>query len=199
MHRRVPPIPPCDVLFHCGDMSNRGEFSIYADLNRWLTTVPATHVVIVPGNHDTTFESDEDVSRHFFTRPNTTILIDQGAVVAGLKVWGSPVTKRFYDWAFNRDPGEDIQRHWDRIPPGLDVLVTHGPAMGHGSTVAGEDVGCPQLLETVVRAKPRIHAYGHIHEGAGTYTVKETGTISINAAFLDGRYRPRNPPVVIDL
>lgn len=198
-HHWIDNVPECDILFHCGDMSNRGEYSIYENLNTWLKRVPAKHVVLVPGNHDLTFESDPEEARAFFTRPNTHILINQGTVIEGLKIWGSPTTRRFFDWAFMKDPGPSIQAVWDKIPDGIDVLVTHGPAFGYGGTVRGEDVGCPQLFDAVLRIKPKIHAYGHIHEGAGSYVVKETGTISVNAAFMDGNYRPRHAPTVVEL
>lgn len=209
-------VPECDVFFHCGDMSGRGEYSIYDDLVIWIEkNDPAANYVFIPGNHDVTFESDEETARSFFDRPNVRVLIDQGCVIDGLKVWGSPWTLRFYDWAFNADRGDQIQKHWNKIPQDIDVLLTHGPAYGYGDFIPGRrmspfdapgvterngglHVGCSQLLARLTDVSPRIHAYGHIHEGAGVSTIIETGTLSVNAAFLDGRYRIARQPTVVD-
>ena len=34
-------------------------------------------------------------------------------------------------------------------------------------TDTGEQVGCDHLLRAVTRCKPRLHCFGHIHEGWG--------------------------------
>ena len=50
--------------------------------------------------------------------------------IDGIKIWGSPITPYFYGWAYNRNRGEEIKKHWDLIPDDIDILVTHGPAFG---------------------------------------------------------------------
>jgi hypothetical protein len=42
-----------------------------------------------------------------------------------------------------------------------------------------------------------VHAFGHIHEGAGT-DVRD-GVTYVNASICDERYRPVNPARVVDL
>ena len=47
-------------------------------------------------------------------------------------------------------------------------MLTHGPPQGVlDETVVGEKVGCDHLLRAVTRCKPRLHCFGHIHEGWG--------------------------------
>lgn len=48
-------------------------------------------------------------------------------------------------------------------------MLTHGPPKNILDKVAyGENnVGCPHLRKAVERCKPRIHCFGHIHEGWG--------------------------------
>jgi hypothetical protein len=47
-------------------------------------------------------------------------------------------------------------------------MMTHGPPMGLlDATHTGEHVGCEHLLRAVRRCKPRLHCFGHIHEGWG--------------------------------
>ena len=39
-------------------------------------------------------------------------------------------TPEFCDWAFMKARGEPIQEIWNKIPDGIDILVTHGPPLG---------------------------------------------------------------------
>ncbi|MEJ1271424.1 metallophosphoesterase domain containing 1 [Cricetulus griseus] len=59
-------------------------------------------------------------------------------------------------------------------------------------------VGCVELLNTVQRrVQPRLHVFGHIHEG---YGVMADGTTTyVNASVCTVNYQPVNPPIVIDL
>ncbi|KAF4552024.1 Calcineurin-like phosphoesterase-like protein 1 [Elsinoe fawcettii] len=110
-----------------------------------------------------------------------------------LKVWASPYQPEFCDWAFpygrNEDrfnsPGYSLsdatniamnpvdQNSRDdkpgRIPVGdIDIMMTHGPPYGRlDLTLRGPKVGCPHLLAAVSQVRPRLHCFGHIHEGWG--------------------------------
>jgi Icc-related predicted phosphoesterase len=53
------------------------------------------------------------------------------------------------------------------------------------------------LLKTVEKIKPRIHAFGHIHEAYGT--IKIDKTLFVNACNLNEKYKLTNPPIDIDL
>ena len=56
----------------------------------------------------------------------------------------------------------------------------------------------PIDLRQVVEARPpRLHVFGHIHEGYGV--VEKPGTTYVNASICDSRYAPSNRPIVIDL
>ena len=73
----------------------------------------------------------------------------------------------FYGWAFNLPRGGACQAKWDLIPDKVDVLMTHGPPLGHGDTLqSGGRSGCVNLLHTIQqRVQPKYHIFGHIHEG----------------------------------
>jgi Icc-related predicted phosphoesterase len=62
---------------------------------------------------------------------------------------------------------------------------------------AGEHVGCEALLAALERVRPRLHVFGHIHEGYGQE--RRDGTLFVNAANCDRGYRPVNAPIVVDL
>ena len=122
-------------------------------------------------------------------------LDDSGCEIEGIRFWGSPITPEFCNWAFMREP-RDIGRHWDAIPDDTDVLITHGPP--HGILDQCPDsVGCEQLLEAVKRVGPKVHAFGHIHEGHGI--LEKDGTTFVNASIMDGRYRPVNAPIGVEV
>jgi len=44
---------------------------------------------------------------------------------------------------------------------------------------------------------PRLHVFGHIHDGYGT--AFSGPTLMVNASTCDEAYRPVNRPVVVDL
>ena len=54
-----------------------------------------------------------------------------------------------------------------------------------------------ELRATVETLAPRVHVFGHIHEGYGQ--VRERDTLYVNASCCDRRYRPVNAPIVVDL
>ena len=92
-------------------------------------------------------------------------------------------------------------KHWNLIPHGTDVLITHGPPKGHGDLTANhwgnESVGCEDLLYRINDVKPKISIFGHIHNGYGITT---NGVTSFhNVSICDEEYSPVNEPHVIEL
>lgn len=62
------------------------------------------------------------------------------------------------------------------------------------------------LMRALERMKAKMHCFGHIHEGAGTSTLKwgdGRETMLVNAAIMGGKDdaidRPTNMPIVFDL
>lgn len=47
------------------------------------------------------------------------------------------------------------------------------------------------------RIKPRLHIFGHIHEGYGQ--VEVNGIKFVNASVVNAAYKPVNKAIVIDL
>lgn len=94
---------------------------------------------------------------------------------------------RFCDWAFpyfrNQDRYNPVHQCTpDAVPiaknpvpdfPAIDVMMTHGPPLGILDAVeSGEHVGCGHLLRAARRCKPKLHCFGHIHEGWGAQLVR---------------------------
>jgi hypothetical protein len=131
-------------------------------------------------------------------RRHSVYLEDEEHAAMGLRIYGSPWTIEFFDWAFNL-PENRIEKVWERIPAGIDVLVTHGPPYGRCDfTNKGQHAGCRHLLNHVQgRVRPLLHVFGHIHEGYGASW--DGQTLFVNASSLDNRYGPVNPCVVVDV
>jgi Icc-related predicted phosphoesterase len=82
--------------------------------------------------------------------------------------------------------GAEIGAKWALIPTGIDVLITHGPPEGIlDRNRMGEPCGCRDLLTQVLDVKPRLHVFGHIHEGAGRTAFD--GTTFLKASTQMGR------------
>ena len=97
------------------------------------------------------------------------------------------------NWAFMYPRGPRAKLIWDQIPEHLDVLITHGPPFGIRDQInpSAEHLGCKELRKAVDEKKPKVHVFGHAHGGAGT--LDNGTTISVNAAFLNERYKPFLP------
>jgi Icc-related predicted phosphoesterase len=183
-------IPDGDILIHAGDLTKRGALNEVAQFNDFMGKLPHPKKIVIAGNHDFSFEREPQKARALMT--NCIYLEDKGITINGINFYGSPWQPRFFDWAFNLDRGPALRQKWELIPEFTDVLITHGPPTGYGDkTVRGDAAGCDDLLQVVRRIKPRLHIFGHIHEGYGSF--KEGNTTFINASVCNLQYSPINP------
>jgi Icc-related predicted phosphoesterase len=191
-------VPFGDLLLHCGDLTGRGTLTEINKAMEWLGDLPHTEKIFIAGNHDFLAERDPGLFKSLVPK-NVTYLQDSGYEWNGLKFWGSPVTPRFFDWAFNVDRGPLIRRHWDMIPEDTDVLLTHGPPYGLLDKLpSGMKVGCRDLTARLEKlSKLKIHAFGHIHHSYGV--LKNNETVFVNAATCNENYNPVNEPIVLDI
>ncbi|OIW33213.1 Metallo-dependent phosphatase [Coniochaeta ligniaria NRRL 30616] len=61
-------------------------------------------------------------------------------------------------------------------PDDVDVVITHGPPRGVlDLTESKQRGGCNHLFAAVAKARPRLHCFGHIHEGWGAKLVAWRG------------------------
>jgi Icc-related predicted phosphoesterase len=190
LHRELV-VPRGDLLIHAGDFTFLSQRpSMLRDFDKWLSELPHRHKVVVPGNHDYILE---EPSNRWQQITHATLLVDSGLEIEGIRIWGSPVTP-LYGGAFGQSSPADRKRHWAQIPDDIDILITHGPPFG---ILDGEPhEGCPELREAVLRVKPRLHVFGHVHAGYGISRAKHT--LFVNAAlFEDGEVGRR--PIVLGL
>lgn len=203
-HQCLSNIPPCDILFHCGDIfmtsrmftekENRRQL---LEFNEWLGTIPAKHIVVVGGNHDGFIESlGKDQTAKLLS--NALYLVNEVVELCGLRIWASPVSlgasenKAFQSKAFFKQSVTSRMEAGDNV----DIVVTHS--------------SCSDL----VRSFPptRAHFYGHIHARHGGRVVATTVQdavrpdvlvrkqwVSICGAIMDHNYNPVQLPIVYDL
>lgn len=213
-HKQIE-LPGGHIIIHSGDATGRGKSGEIEPFLKWYGSQDYMEKIFIPGNHDFGFETEPERYREMCEKYDVTLLIDEGVVVKNkygesVKIWGSPVTPEFFNWAFNRrlteklpdgyDPYHSynkvnsfIKPHWDMIPEDIDILVTHGPP----KTILDEcqdmynpskkvNVGCPYLLDAVKKIKPKLHIFGHIHEQHGIFKTQDT--VFCNAAQLNDKY-----------
>jgi Icc-related predicted phosphoesterase len=198
-------LPGGDLLIHAGDISSRGYTHEIENFAKWYDKINNyDSKVFICGNHDFGFQDDAEKVKGLLTGyKNIDYLQDDWMMVGEeyermVKIWGSPWQPEFHNWAFNLPRGEKLKEKWDMIPVDTDILITHGPPMGKLDYVPYDNVnvGCEDLLTRIQDIKPKIHVFGHIHEGYGY--VFDGNTHFINAAVLNGRYEYQNKPLTID-
>ena len=189
-------LPEGDMIIHAGDVSKRGGMAEMESFLDWYESLPFTYKVFTVGNHDFLAENAPAMFKKLIP-DNCVYLENSDVVIEGIRIWGSPITPWFYDWAFNRQRGADIAKYWATIPEGTDIIVTHGPAYDIlDRTTRGDLTGCEDLRAKIESIKPKYHVFGHIHEA---YGMKQVGdTTFINASVLDEQYRLTNAPIVLD-
>lgn len=198
-------IPDGDLLIHAGDgtfIGDEYEVKLWMD---WFSSFPHKYKICIAGNHDKGFEETPELTRSLVPS-NVIYLQDSEVTIDGIRIYGAPWSPTFgNNWAFNRDRGWAIREAWDKIPTGLDILITHGPPFGYGDdTKRGERIGCEDLYQVLMIKTTRYHICGHNHFGHGTYIIRdpitqELKTTVINASICDESYLPTNKPIVFDI
>jgi len=202
-----------DVLMHTGDATGRGRVEEFKPFIEWFSSQDYLHKVFVAGNHDWGLYLDgtrreiEDLLRQkgiHYLRDSEVTLDVRGQK---LRVYGTPWTPTFGEWAFMRDRAEG-NLTWDDVPrKALDVLLGHGPPKGMGdlvraNTVFEEQTGCYDLNRQLPEIGAAIYGCGHIHEGRGWDWHEPAGgghrTLVLNTAILDETYSPQGGAITVE-
>ncbi|POS78464.1 hypothetical protein DHEL01_v203137 [Diaporthe helianthi] len=194
-------LPTVDIVIHCGDLTMIGGLSNYRKALEALEKCPAQLKLVIPGNHDVSLDpewwtknldEDDDPAEpqrakelfESFARKGVKLLEEgthQMSLQDGrtLNVYASPYTPDFNGYAFAYGEEEDrFNTGAHTVPLGTDVVVTHGPPfvpvtayrMDQGKN--GEHCGCSKLWTAIERTRPRLHCFGHIHQGYGSQVVR---------------------------
>jgi len=187
-------IPKCDILVHCGDVcAGFGEMSAIDNIAYWFEQLKerdiVKEIILVAGNHDTNFLSKPEFSK-FRLKKGCHFLQNSGIEIDGVKFYGT----MFLDIIRNDDIFPTIgdviesrEQFYNNMPEDIDVLITHQPPdLDPLSITANKfNLGCPILKSAVERIKPKVHAFGHVHEGYGRFSDDTTTYINASVGYGD--------------
>ena len=162
--------------------------------------------------------SDDEVARLV----PTARFLDGGGMNAGgcsvrgadggtLRVWGCGYSKGHGGENGAWQPqGEARRKMLAQIPPGVDILITHGPPSSlprepFGMKKSASDKpmrGCALLLDEVSKKQPKVHVFGHSHEAHGAHRPDGDGSGTLFVAATSVRettLTAENPPLVLDV
>lgn len=224
LHGHYPKLDGGDLLIVAGDLTAGDKEIEYRVFRKWIRLQDYDLKVFIGGNHDNYLQKTCAPCPFPKGCPGLDLdaeyLCDSGTEFEGLKIWGSPWTKRFegmnpHCMAFTVDTEEELAEKWKLIPEDTDILVTHGPPYSFLDTV--EDIHSGRIKHvgsTALTQKcyglggsfPFIHVFGHIHEhgsqmlevGKGLLN-RTHSTFFINASLVNENYEPVNKPIRIEL
>jgi len=189
LHGKLPnptDIPACQVLIISGDLCpdipfhqalNDPELMRLRQMD-WLRTtysawekhVPASHIIMTPGNHDWVTYLPENC--------RTVFLVDEDFVLNARRFWCTPWSEPYGDFNWQASP-ERRREAFAMIPMDVSVIIAHAPPKGIlDTTYYGIQAGCPEFLAICKARHARHVTFGHIHEG------KRFGA----SKFIDGTY-----------
>ncbi len=183
-------IPDADILIFAGDMTHCRTSQDVAHFNNFLGSLPHLHKIVIGGNHDHRLARDPEKAKALLS--NAVYLQDEGVVIAGITIYGTPWQPTFNDYAcdaFALPRGQALKEKWDMIPAKIDILVTHAPPLGIFDQDGPISHGCADLAAAVAKLKPRYHIFGHIHSHHGMVKIGSTSYINCNVQGKNGVLR----------
>jgi len=200
-HEMTYSVPNGDILIHAGDFSNCGRANEIYDFLSWYASFPHQYKIFIAGNHD--------FLHHF---PNlANIAKDMGLIflhhqeykIENYKIFGTPYTPKFFNWAHMYDTVQMGESLYSDIPKDTNILICHGPEYGilDFALNSQSHVGSNELQKRIQQLNNlQLFICGHLHESYGKQRKsKNKKYISINASICNVHYEPINKPIIINL
>ena len=173
LHRQMEHLPWADVVIHSGDFCEEGTIEEVEDFVEWFAALPHKYKLFIAGNHDVCLHG-----AMIEGLPNGVhYLCNSGIEIDGARFYGVPMFV-----------ADEMSGEYDasiaKIPTGTDVLITHQPPYGILDNAEGVCYGSTSLLSRVLRIKPRLHLFGHVHKANGQ--IASHDTLFVNSSIVSG-------------
>jgi Icc-related predicted phosphoesterase len=185
-------LPNGHILVHSGNFTDHGTDEEFTQFNGWLESVSDRYHyrVIVLGNRDVKVYGNDWDSMKKLLPAATHVLCHTEATILGIRFYGAP-----WHWGHKKNymlrqgaPTTTTGR-FDDIPLGINVLVTHGPAMDRldvtNCSETREHWGSAELLDALRRVKPGVHLHGHVKDARGFISAFGNLPLTVNSAMCD--------------
>lgn len=212
LHGHYPKLEGGDLLIVAGDWTARDTEPQCFEFFDWVYEQEYKKKIVVAGNHDVRAEEEKYRGPIGVVEGEFDYLCDSGTEFEGLKIWGSPWSLKFEGMntkcmAFCVDTEQELADKFSLIPEDTDILITHTPPYGICDEVARGDkwdnCGSKSLLSKVRAIRPRLHVFGHVHEGYGEWIdegePEDNDIRFVNASHVNARYQPVNKPIRVVL
>lgn len=197
--------PKGDILIHCGDATFRGTPEELKDFCNWFSSIPNyKYKFFIPGNND--FMENPQITYDVlkeFSPPITCLHNKSESIVLSsslsLKIHGIParpclfrIKMKYLDKTNINVSDGNLS---STIPDDVDILITHEPPFGvlDISSRNNKHGGEKWLMNSIMKTKPKIHLFGHIHESHGH--VFSEGTHFFNASVVDSSRKYSFKPI----
>lgn len=142
-----------DLILSCGDLD-----PLYLSFLATFTNAP---VLYVHGNHDGGYDQ---------TPPEGCICVDDKLYIwKGVRILGLGGSIRYNgESRYQYTQGQMRRRVWRQLLPlrkagGVDIVLTHAPALGLGDGIDHAHVGFKAFAELIDRWQPAYFLHGHTH------------------------------------
>jgi len=204
-----------DILCVLGDFTNDGNFFDVRNFVDWFVKQPSRYKILIAGNHELSFDplcKEYNLNtKELVTKNPEIIYLEHSSIeIEGIKIFGSPYTPRFFDYAFQLERGEYARKMWSDIPSDTQVFLSHGPNHGHRDYIGFNrrptrydiipfdgKIGCKNLTERIAQI-PSVILVGSGHHHGGFGVEKENGVTYIGVANCNEKYKIQNPPTIVD-
>ncbi|KAK4150289.1 Metallo-dependent phosphatase-like protein [Chaetomidium leptoderma] len=207
-----------------------GNHDVSLDPKWWQENLDEDDELDEPAKARELFKAERSNGLHFLDEGTYTFVLADNR---RFTIYASPYTPDFNGYAFAYGAGEDRFGNGGEnpIPHGIDIVMTHGPPLLPSSygdcrldvNRDGMHCGCPMLFEAIRRTKPKLHCFGHLHEGYGIQEIDWRGdgpggdaegvlgpvcpvpkpgdgkTVMVNAAIMNHGDEENNKPWILSM
>lgn len=197
-HRRRPEIKAnCDMLIFAGD-DDINDIQDLVDFVHYIKKIKCKYYVMIAGNHDWIFEH-QSFAREYLIENDVIYLQDETIEIEGLKIYGTPYTGIFCNWAF-METEEQLTERYSKIPTDTDILITHCPQFGildqinaNSTGKKANHLGNIALKNVISSLNLKLHVFGHIHGSYGRIDQ------NVNCSLCDENYVAINKTIIVEI